>query len=85
MNDITHHILFSEQKAKTNFTQLINATVSHELRNPLNSIIAKNLEKLKLYEQMEAEFYELDCLTHGNDSIKKCYQILENLKEGCDI
>ena len=34
---------------------------------------------------MEAEFYELDCLTHGNDSIKKCYQILENLKEGCDI
>jgi signal transduction histidine kinase len=24
---------------------MINATVSHELRNPLNSIIAKNIEK----------------------------------------
>jgi signal transduction histidine kinase len=31
---------------------MINATVSHELRNPLNSIIAKNLEKESLHGQL---------------------------------
>ena len=32
---------------------LINACVSHELRNPLNSIIAQNIQKSRLYEQLE--------------------------------
>ncbi len=34
---------------------LINATVSHELRNPLNSLIAQNIEKTALYKQMSEE------------------------------
>lgn len=33
--------------------QIINATVSHELRNPLNSLIASNLEKEHLYKELE--------------------------------
>ena len=43
--DVTHHILYTEYKAKAEFTSMINACVSHELRNPLNSIMAKNIEK----------------------------------------
>tara|TARA_B110000285_G_C14831723_1_gene471185 strand:- start:323 stop:547 length:225 start_codon:yes stop_codon:yes gene_type:complete len=31
---------------------LINATVSHELRNPLNSLLAQNIEKQALYQQL---------------------------------
>ena len=31
---------------------MINACVSHELRNPLNSIISQNLEKKFLYEEL---------------------------------
>ena len=33
--------------------KIINATVSHELRNPLNSLIAQNIEKQYLYQNME--------------------------------
>ena len=43
--DVTHHILYNEYKAKHQFTDIINACVSHELRNPLNSIMATNIEK----------------------------------------
>jgi signal transduction histidine kinase len=32
---------------------LINAFVSHELRNPLNSIKAQNIEKKYIYEDVE--------------------------------
>lgn len=42
--DVTHHILYTEFKAKAEFTSLINACVSHELRNPLNSIMGRNIE-----------------------------------------
>ena len=31
---------------------MINATVSHELRNPLNSLIAQNIEKKALYKEV---------------------------------
>ena len=31
---------------------LINAIVSHELRNPLNSLIAQNLQKQALYKRL---------------------------------
>ena len=43
--DVTPHILYTEYKAKMEFVSMINACVSHELRNPLNSIMAKNIEK----------------------------------------
>jgi signal transduction histidine kinase len=41
--------LYNEQKGEAKFSSMINATVSHELRNPLNSIIAKNIEKDSLH------------------------------------
>jgi signal transduction histidine kinase len=33
-------MLYNEVKAEKSFLTLINAAVSHELRNPLNSIVA---------------------------------------------
>jgi signal transduction histidine kinase len=48
--DVTKHVLYYEYKAKNQLTSMINACVSHELRNPLNSIIAKNFQKEALYE-----------------------------------
>ena len=47
--DVTPHILYTEYKAKIEFVSMINACVSHELRNPLNSIMAINIEKQALY------------------------------------
>lgn len=37
--DISDKILYNEVKAEHTFLEMINAAVSHELRNPLNSLI----------------------------------------------
>lgn len=42
--DFSSKILYSQEQAKSEFHAIINACVSHELRNPLNSISAQNLE-----------------------------------------
>jgi signal transduction histidine kinase len=41
--DLTDSVLFDMSKEKTVLLQTINAQVSHELRNPLNAIIAQLL------------------------------------------
>ena len=45
-------VLYDKQKAQSELLMLINATVSHELRNPLNSLVAQNMEKEALYKQL---------------------------------
>ena len=39
--DVSDKILYNEVKAEQEFLTLINATVSHELRNPLSSLIGQ--------------------------------------------
>jgi len=55
---------------------MINACVSHELRNPLNAIIAINIEKAILYKELEKAF--------KNPQIDKdaCLNIIEKLSDG---
>jgi signal transduction histidine kinase len=47
--DISKSILYDIEKASNQVLEMINASVSHEMRNPLNSIAAQNLEKGFLY------------------------------------
>jgi len=37
--DISQKILYDTSKAESEMLSLINSTISHEMRNPLNSII----------------------------------------------
>ena len=37
--DISPKIFYDDMKAQDDFSSLINSTISHEMRNPLNSII----------------------------------------------
>ena len=37
--DISSKIFYDDIKAQDDFSSLINSTISHEMRNPLNSII----------------------------------------------
>ena len=53
MIDITGNILHNQQKTQNEFLQLINACVSHDLSNPLNSIKAMNIEKKYFYKLMD--------------------------------
>ena len=80
--DVTSYILYTEFKAKNQFTSLINACVSHELRNPLNSIISKNIEKSALYLQLESKLKSLDPSTKESSVWNECLKILEELIEG---
>ena len=50
--DVSKSVLYDKEKNHTDMLQVINATVSHELRNPLNSLIAQNIEKSYLYEEL---------------------------------
>jgi signal transduction histidine kinase len=45
--DISNEIMYEQVHAENEFLAITNATVSHELRNPLQSICSQNL-KIKL-------------------------------------
>ena len=45
--------MYGQSKAKREFLSLINASVSHELRNPLNSIVAQNNLKKSIYQNLK--------------------------------
>ena len=47
--DNSHEVQHNKEKAHIELLTMINATVSHELRNPLNSIAAINIQKEMLY------------------------------------
>lgn len=51
--DVSHKILYDESKAEKHFLSLINATVSHELRNPLNSLIGQLIQMNCLFGDLE--------------------------------
>lgn len=40
--DISSKIFYDEIKAQSRFMTVINSTISHEMRNPLNSILSQN-------------------------------------------
>ena len=83
--DISHTILYDEIKAQSEFLELINACVSHELRNPLNSIIARNIEKSVLYNQL----LEILNRMNNNEVLDKCVSemksIILKLDEGMKV
>ena len=51
--DISHTILHHQAKQENRFLSMVNAFVSHELRNPLQSIVAQNIKKAKLYQRLK--------------------------------
>jgi len=53
IQDVSASILCDQQKADNKLLEMINACISHELRNPLNSIMAQGLEKDLLYKEIK--------------------------------
>jgi signal transduction histidine kinase len=64
-----------EEKAQNEVLSMTNATVSHELRNPLNSIQAQNILKKKVYEVLRAKIA-------GDQELEK---LMDQLDEGLSI
>jgi len=44
ISDISTTVRFQKLVGEKNTLEQVNATVSHEMRNPLNSIVAQNLK-----------------------------------------
>ena len=57
--DISKSILLDMEKNQNRVLSMINACVSHEMRNPLNSIIAQNIEKKEFYQVMQELLQDL--------------------------
>ena len=54
--DISSSILYDKSKTQNQFLSIINATVSHEMRNPMNSIKAENTLKKELIKRLKELF-----------------------------
>ena len=77
--NVSKDILYDREKTHSDLLMLINATVSHELRNPLNSLIAQNMEKTALYKQLSEEIEKSDL----DEPTKKVFQdIMVKLNKG---
>ena len=77
--DISNSIMFDQQKAQNEFLNVINACVSHELRNPLNSISAQNMLKKHLYAKLKKIKVE-------NEKTQKLLDgIVKDLEQGLEI
>jgi signal transduction histidine kinase len=51
--DISDKILYIEVKAEHSFLEMINAAVSHELRNPLNSLIGQSCNMKEFFSSFK--------------------------------
>ena len=80
--DVSSKILYSEIKAEQQFITLISAAVSHELRNPLNSLIGQ----IDAMEEYFKNFTYLNMLLKNenipNGKLKKIEKGLEKVCEG---
>jgi len=47
--DVSDSVLYDKSKEENEKLSILNATISHELRNPLNSIVGLNTKKEQLY------------------------------------
>ena len=86
--DISATILYDKEKMHNQLLEMINACVSHEMRNPLNSIIAMNIEKKELYKQLQKATEELKLkaeTSRERDFLKKFDEIKAQLDYGQKI
>jgi len=60
--DVTDTVNYDLSKEQNELLSLINATVSHELRNPLNAIVSQNEVLRNVQENMQSLAKKLDGL-----------------------
>ena len=81
--DATDYIMRNEEKSHNELLKTINATVNHELRNPLNSIAACNFQQDQIYQKIEL-LLENDDIDF-KDKQKQLFEMLEELKKDNEV
>ena len=83
ISDIYHQVQFKNEKSHNELLKTINATVNHEIRNPVNSIVAFNLQDESLYLQLETVIN--DCHNISDLTKRRFSHILTKLKKGNSV
>jgi signal transduction histidine kinase len=90
--DITGTVQYRLEKSHNQVLEMINACVSHEMRNPLNSIVAQNIEKEFVYEELEdtlryfkATISESSMTIIQQRFFIKCSDIIKKLQNGLKV
>ena len=78
-------MLYNEVKAEQQFLTLINATVSHELRNPLASLIGQRDSLKGLLKQLLEVITYCKKKSANNREVIKISGILEKIHEGLGV
>lgn len=81
--DIKDKMLYNEVKAEKKYLTLMNATVSHELRNPLNSLVSGIENMQSYYDNLRQILKYLSNNLHKNVQ-KVVYERLELVCEGLE-
>ena len=76
--DITQRIKYNHAIGERKLLQLINACVSHEMRNPINAIHCQNLEMKDIYGKMQ------ECLNQPSISFQKLKKKLRKITSNLD-
>ena len=84
--DISKTILYDMEKGHNAVLSMINACVSHEMRNPLNSIIAQNIEKEGMYKEMNELISQLKQKNIDTEKFLNHHDtIMKKLKSGWKV
>ena len=84
--DISKSILYEMEKSHNAVLSMINACVSHEMRNPLNSIIAQNYEKKEIYSEISQLVKDFKAnKIEVKDFLKKHDSLMSKLDYGMKI
>jgi nitrogen-specific signal transduction histidine kinase len=71
LKDITANIYCDQKTAENKLLEQINAALSHELRNPLNCLVAQNMQKDLLYDELENQVLVKGVSKDDGHAIKK--------------
>ena len=85
-HNVSDTVHYDQSKEKNELLSLINATISHELRNPLNSLIAENTAIAHIYNSLEtimAKLKKKEPLT--SEIVARIDTDLEKLKHGLHV
>lgn len=75
-------ILYEKEQEYSEILKVINSTVSHELRNPLNSLVQYNLMKQSLYKDLRRIIKNSEI---SSDTKKQMNEIMTKLDEGLKV
>ena len=80
--DMSDKMLYNEVKAEQSFLTLINATVSHELRNPLASLIGQRDQLKDLLKNLKEVITYSEKLASHIPEMAKITKVMKNIHEG---